>query len=164
MNNEKTRPNVWWLAQGHRSRTRQPSFAPDTARAVVTMSSFAFGWNRYEACFVTSKKHDVLAPADIERYPCDQSVALGMLWQCGRRDIHERFFDGRYRNEDDADIFAAAGHMFGVSLLGCEGEASLHFYSPSGLLQRVYLHSGMTTSFRKTIFSKPAVEIYRNLQ
>lgn len=93
---------IWWLAYGNSSHSRQPSFAPPTARAVVTLSYYAFGWNKNKSCFISSRRHDVLSSADIKYYPCDRSVALGLLWQCARQEVCNRFFDGRYFQQNDA--------------------------------------------------------------
>lgn len=163
MPKDENRHEVWWLASGQSSFSRQPSFAPPTARPSVTISSYSFGWSRSKACFVTSRRHDVLSRADIKEYPCNTQVALGMLWHCSRRNTMERFFNKRYSSKADSDVFVAAGYMFGISLDGRDGEASLHFYSPTGELQRIYLHNGMTSDFYRSITGMTAVKIYNYL-
>lgn len=164
MSTGEKRNEIWWLARGSSSSSRQPSFAPATARPSVTISSYAFGWNRAKSCFVTSRKHDPLTRADIDEYPCERKVALCMLWLCGRGRIVDRFF-GRYcSSESDNDIFVAAGYLFGVSLSEHANTASLHFYSPAGHLQRIHLHHGMTADFKRVIGGVPVRTIYNNLR
>jgi hypothetical protein len=57
-------------------------------------------------------------------------------------------------------MFVAAGYLFGISLDGRDGEASLHFYSPTGELQRIDLHDGMTSDFYCSVGGMTAVKIY----
>lgn len=163
MPKDENRNEVWWLASGQSSHSRQPSFAPATARPSVTSSYYRFGWSRSKACFVTSRRHDGLSCADIKEYPCNDQVALSMLWHCARRATLERFFNKRYSSKADRDVFVAAGYLFGVSLDGRDGEASLHFYSPTGEVQRIHLHDGMTSDFYRSVAGMTAVEIYNYL-
>jgi hypothetical protein len=157
------RSEVWWLAEGSSSYSRQPSFAPVSARPVVTASYYRFGWYRSKSCFITTRRHDVLSRADTQAYPCERKMALCMLWLCGRSNIAERFFRGYYVRDDDRDVFVAAGYLFGLMVRGFDAEASLHFYSPQGQLQRISLHNGMTHDFKQTIKGMPVRTIYNNL-
>ncbi|PCI29281.1 hypothetical protein COB52_02680 [Candidatus Kaiserbacteria bacterium] len=156
---KKERDEVWWIAHGHSSHSRQPSFAPSTARPVVTVSSYGFGWNRKKACFVTTRSHGMLERVNIEDHPCDSGVALGILRRCAYKNVLDRFFDNPYAKDDDADIFSASGYMFGISLSKRywsndhkrNAEASLHFYAPDGTRQSINFHNGMTGSFGRSI-------------
>ncbi len=155
MTDSTNKKEVWWLASGSSSRSRQPSFAPPTARPSVSFSYYHFGWNRETSSFVTSSKHDLLAPARSQEYPCERSVALCIIWQCARR-LH-RYDDIWYK-------FAAAGTMCAISSRSDDGEITLHFYSPTWELQHISLHNGMSASFCNRIRNLSATEIYKNLQ
>ena len=169
---KKERGEVWWLAHGHSSRSRQPSFAPPTARPVVSHSTYRFGWHRKKNCFITSDQHDLLSPFRTSEYPCDPEVALGILRRCAYKNVLNRFFANPYAKEDDAEIFSAAGHMFGITLkkcyLGsgysCDAEANLHFYSPNGERQHIHFHNGMTASFRRNITGMKIAAIQKQMR
>lgn len=162
---KKVHNNVWWLAEGQYSRSRQPSFAPPTARPSVSASYYKFGWSRSEMCFITHTKPDLLLPARVNEYPCHRSVALGILWHCARTDIARRYFG--YCQGDGRDVFIASGYLFGISVRERGGmtdtEAGLYFYSPTGALQSVSLHDGMALSFAATLKGMSAVAIHNRL-
>lgn len=165
----KKKGEVWWLANGHSQRSRQPSFAPPTARPSITHSSYAFGWCRKRQCFVTSQSHGLLSPAMVKTYPCDPNVALSMLRRCAYKNVRTRFFDNPYAKEGDAELFAASGHMFGITLnkrhwghsYNTNAEANLHFYGPDGQLYRISFHNGMTKSFNASVAGKKVDDIAR---
>lgn len=152
--NENTRSKIWWLANGEHSHSRQPSFAPATARPVVTTSYYGFGWDRGKSCFTTTSRHGIIGPINTKEYQCDFMIAVKILWQCTRKDTLHRFF-GKPEGTDDAAVFEAGGYMFSISLRGCSesssAEASLQFYAPEGKVQSIHLHNGMTSSFRSRI-------------
>ncbi len=155
MSDKVNRREVWWLAEGSSSFSRQPSFAPPTARPSVTSSFYRFGWSRTTSSFVTSSRHDLLAPAHCKEYPCERAVALCMIWQCARR---------LQRYNAEWDTFAAADTMCAISSRLRDGEICLHFYSPAWKLQQISLHDGMSASFRRSIEKLSAAQIYKNLQ
>jgi hypothetical protein len=146
---------MWWLAKGSSSFSRQPSFAPPTARPSVTTGFYHFGWNRTTSSFVTRSTYNLLTPAYCKEYPCERAVALCMIWQCVRR---LQQYDAEW------DTFTAAGTMCAISSRPCDGEICLHFYSPTWKLQRISLHCGMSTSFMSHIKNLSAVQIHKNLQ
>lgn len=172
MARKKKYGEVWWLAHGHSRRSRQPSFAPLTARPVVSTSSYGFGWHRQRQCFVTSENHDILMPNRIRDYHCDPDVASRILRRCAYKNVLTRFFDNPFAKEDDIDIFAAAGYMFGITLrkrywgasYNTDAEANLHFYAPNGRLQTISLHNGMTRSFARIISGMKMTDIQHCMQ
>lgn len=149
---EKTeRSEVWWLAYGHSSKSRQPSFAPSTARASVTHSSYGFGWHREKQCFVATRKHGLLSPTSKKYHECDPEIAREIIHCCGHERVHKRFFDTPYSSDGDENIYCVNGWMFRISLdkygSNRSSEVNLYFYSPVGKVQRVGFHNGMTRSF-----------------
>jgi len=58
----------------------------------------------------------MFSPVTTKDYPCDPEVAQGILRRCAYKNVLNRFFNTPYTKEDDADIYATAGHMFGISL------------------------------------------------
>lgn len=164
---QTSNPEIWWLAMGSHSRSRQPSFAPATARPVVDTTYYKFGWNREKACFTTLKQHGLFASPMFQDYACDRTVALVLLWYCARTYIKKRFFDTYYVQEHDAELFVAAGHMCGVTRMKCrdmyKSRAGLSFYSPDGVVQTISLHDGMTQHFGRTMVGMSAVQIRKNM-
>jgi hypothetical protein len=167
------RSDVWWLARGHNTRSRQPSFAPPTARPSVTHSSYGFGWHRKKACFITSRNHGMLSPTSTKEHQCDPEVAAGILRRCAYKNIMSRFFKDWYAREDKVDLFVSVGHMFAVSLDKSRdnlsggfvpAEANLHFYSPENQVQYIGFHDGMTRSFAQTISGLKIAEIRSLMQ
>ncbi len=169
---KKKRDEVWWLANGQSSSSRQPSFAPPTARPVVTTTYFRFGWHRKRACFVTCRMHGLEMPGDRHEYPCDPRVALGILRQCAYNNTRARFFGRLHVTEEDAEVFVIAGHMFSISLrmpyssrgsFSC-AEATLQFYAPDGTLHSINLHNGMTRSFHRSIAGLKVMDIQEQMR
>ena len=160
---KKKKGEVWWLANGHGQRSRQPSFAPPS----IIHSSYAFGWCRKRQCFVTSQRHGLLSPEMVKAYPCDPNVALGILRRCAYKNVRARFFDNPYAKEDEAELFTTGGCMFGITLnkrywgrsYNTNAEATLHFYGPDGQLHRISFHNGMTKSFNARIAGKKVDEL-----
>lgn len=169
---KKKRGEIWWLARGHSSRSRQPSFAPPTARPSVTTSSYGFGWNRKQSCFVTSSNHGMFSRTSLKDYPCDPEVAARILRRCAYKNVRDRFFSKPFAKEDDIDVFEAAGHMFGVSLSKCywgegynrDSQANLFFYAPEGTCQCISLHNGMTPSFARSLVGLNLADIHGQMQ
>jgi hypothetical protein len=157
------RSEVWWLARGSSSHSRQPSFAPSTARPVVTTSFYAVGWHREKSCFVERSQHDLLEPSHHKLYPCDRLVAAAFLRLCARREVLSQFFGGQ-RKSLDREVYAAHGHLVALSVGGMGHSTSLHFYSPRGQAQEICLHNGMTESFRAYLSSVPVGDIYQQMQ
>lgn len=153
----RKRGDVWWLAHGHSSRSRQPSFAPPTARPVVTHNTYKFGWHRTKHCFITSSQYGWVNHPSVEEYLCDFEVAEKMLRICAYNGIRKRFFEDPYTSDEKAGDFVARGHSFTIKLgrylreFRLPAEATIYFDSPDGAPQRISLHHGMTRSFGRTI-------------
>lgn len=157
---KKERGEIWWLAHGHSTHSRQPSFAPATARPSITTSSYGFGWHRQKACFISSQNHGMLSPTIMKEHPCDPGVALGILRRCAYQNVLTRFFENWYAQVDDVEIYASRGRMFRITLHKSRKSfrggfipavAALHFYSPDNQVQSISFHNGMTRSFSQKI-------------
>lgn len=166
------RSDVWWLAVGHNQRTRMPTFAPPTARPVISLDMYRFGWHRTKACFVTGRRYGLSSPENIREIPCDQELAAAILRRCAYKNMVKRFFAKPYASDDDLDRFIVAEHMFGITLSKSfkgygnklvEAEACLYFYAPDGRLQCVSLHHGMTASFGRSLRGLKVADIKREM-
>lgn len=168
MGRKKERHPIWLLATGHSSHSRQPSFAPSTARPVTTTSFYYFGWHRQHQCFVTQRQHDIMSRPTEKQFPCDPKVAAQFLRKCACVYMGKRFFQNPYTRSDDAIEFEVAGSACSVSLSACRNslsggtimaEASLRFLDPDGGTQSIRFHDGMTRSFGDKIADLRAADI-----
>lgn len=146
----------WLLARGHDQHSRQPSFAPVSARPVVTHISYSLRWNNEHKCFETCRIFGI--DKSTKQYPCDPEVAHAILCHCADEETQSRFFLKKYPKKDDREIYSANGHLFSISISSASrgkyfGEAavSLSFYSQDFMVQHIYLHDGMVGTFGKSL-------------